>query len=145
MLFSLTKFQIEASKNLIMVIEKIVKILSKEKKILFAYLFGSYLENRKYAKDIDIAIFVKGKASKDFERKLARKLSNEVKKDIDIFILNKVPLIFLLQIFKNSKLIFSRDEKKRIEFETRKLREVQDFNEFMKVYDKMRFKRYGIR
>ncbi|MDT7858464.1 MAG: nucleotidyltransferase domain-containing protein [Candidatus Aenigmarchaeota archaeon] len=43
------------------IIRKIAEVLEKEKKVAFAYLFGSFLSN-KYSKDIDLAVYVKGKS-----------------------------------------------------------------------------------
>ncbi len=45
--------------------EKIKKILLESQEIIFAYLYGSFLEREDY-KDIDIAIFVDREKVKDF-------------------------------------------------------------------------------
>ena len=56
-------------------IRKIREVLKKEKAVVFAYLYGSFVRNEKYAKDIDIAVFVRGKTSLNFERRLAMEIS----------------------------------------------------------------------
>ena len=123
--------------------EKIRKILKSEKKVAFAYIFGSFIYN-KNSNDIDLAIYVTGKIERNFEEKVALKLERETGKEFDVFIINDKPTLFLSEVFKG-KLIFSRNEKLRIKFETEKIPEILDYNELMKEYDKKRFERYGIR
>ena len=50
------------------IIESLRRELSKNKKTLFAYLFGSFAKFPRYAKDIDVAVFIKGKIPSDFEK-----------------------------------------------------------------------------
>ncbi len=116
--------------------------LKKEKRVLFAYLFGSFVKHPEMANDIDVAVYVKGRFSPFLERKLSTKLSKKLGKEVDVFVLNEKPLLFLSEVFRTGRLIFSRDERRRIKFETEKLREVLDFNKLMEYYDRMRCKRY---
>ncbi len=126
--------------------KEILKTLKKEfrnyEKIAFAYLFGSFVKYPERAKDIDIAVFVKGKIPSKFERKLSLELSKKVRKDVEIFVLNDMPLILLSEVFRTGILLFSRNEKERIDFESKKLTEVQEFNEIIEYYNLMRCKRY---
>ena len=125
-------------------IERIREVLRGERKVVFAYLYGSYVRNKRYAKDIDIAIFVKGRPSLSFERKLGLKISKIVGKDVEVVTLNDKPLLFISEVLRNCRLVFSRDERTRIDYETRMLSRIQDFNELMKEYDSKRFERYGV-
>ena len=125
-------------------LKKIRKILEKEKKVIFAYVFGSYARS-KYFKDVDIAVFVRGKTSLDFETDLALKIEREIKKPVDVILLNDKPLLVVSEVLKNGKLIFSKDERRRINYEVLMLSKILDFNELMKEFDKIRFERYGIR
>jgi hypothetical protein len=127
--------------------EKISKILSKERDILFAYIFGSYArgEARKES-DIDIAIFLKdsdiGKEDPYFEVNLALEIEKETGlKNVEIVIIDNKPLRFLNQVLRYGKLIFSRDEKKRLKFETFITKSYIDFKPFYKEYDEMRVRR----
>jgi predicted nucleotidyltransferase len=126
-------------------LSKIRKILKKEKQIAFAYLFGSYLKNPEYSNDIDIAIFVKNKPKLGYELELSLKIEKEIKKSVEIIVLNDKPLLIISEVLRNGKLIFSRDEKSRVKFETENLSNILSFNELMKEFDRMRFERYGIR
>jgi predicted nucleotidyltransferase len=126
------------------IIRKIAEVLEKEKKVAFAYLFGSFLSN-KYSNDIDLAVYVKGKVDVNFEARLALKLEKEVEKEFDVFIINNKPTLFLSEVFRKGKLVFSRDENLRVKFETEKLPEVLEYNELIKQFDEKRFEKYGIR
>ncbi len=56
-------------------------------------------------------------------------------KDIDERVLNGRPPEFLHQVLKNRELIFSRDDKKRVEFETSTIYKYMDFEPFYIEYD----------
>jgi predicted nucleotidyltransferase len=124
---------------------KIRKILEKEKNVVFAYLFGSSLQRPEYSNDIDIAIFVKNKPKPGYELEVGLKIEKAVKKLVDVIILNDKPLLIISEVLRNGKLIFSRDEKCRVKFETASLSNILSFNELMKEFEKRRFERYGIR
>lgn len=125
------------------IVRKIVEVLKNEEKVAFAYLFGSFLFG-KYFNDIDLAIYVVGKVDVNFEEKLALKLEKEVGMEFDVFIINDKPTLFLSEVFRKGKLIFSRDEELRVKFETFKLAEVLEYNELMKHFDERRFEKYGV-
>lgn len=125
-------------------LQKIGKILEKEKNIAFAYVFGSYLINPEYSNDIDIAVFVKNKVKLDYELELALKIEKEIKKSVDVVILNGKPLLLISEVLRSGKLILSRNERLRVNFETSMLSNIFDFNELMKEFNQKRFERYGI-
>jgi predicted nucleotidyltransferase len=132
------------------IVEKISEVLKRHRNILFAYVYGSFArkEARKDS-DIDVAIFLKNSHTieKDpmFEVKLALEIEKELRKPVDVRILNDKPLIFINQVMKHGKLLFSRDERERISFETKMLDLYLDFEYLMEEYNKRRFERYGIR
>lgn len=125
-------------------IQKIRKILEKEKGIAFVYVFGSYLINPEYSNDIDIAVFVKKEVKPDYELELALKIEKEIKKSVDVIVLNSKPLLLISEVLRSGKLILSRDDRLRVNFETSMLSNIFDFNELMKKFDQKRFERYGI-
>ena len=91
--------------------------MKKENKVAFAYLFGSFLSS-KYSNDIDLAVYVKSKVDANFEVGLALKLEKEIGKEFDVFVINDKPTLFLSEVFRRGKLVFSRDENLRVKFET---------------------------
>jgi len=126
-------------------LQKIRKVLKNEKEVVFAYLFGSALRHPEYSEDVDIAIFVKGKVKPGYELELALKVEREIKKPTEIVLLNDKPPLIISEVLRNCRLIFSRNERVRVKFETSALREILDLNELMNEFDKMRFERYGVR
>jgi predicted nucleotidyltransferase len=124
-------------------LKKIREILQKEKNVLFAYLFGSYVLLPEYANDIDIAVYLK-RLTKKYEIRLAMKIEKAIKKETEVIALNDKPLIVIAEVLRTGKLIYSRSEKDRVDFETRVLPEIFGFNELMKEFDEKRFERYGI-
>jgi len=126
------------------ILEGIREVLEKEKRVEFAYLFGSFARRggRKDS-DIDIAVFVRNEnLPLNFEQKLALKIEEKIKKQVEIVVMNQASLSLLLEILKHGFVLFSRNEKKRIMFETFKLREIQYYNQIIKEFDKIK---YGIR
>ena len=131
--------------------ETISKVLEKEPDILFAYLFGSYAKGIQDEKsDIDIAIYLKDEKliEKDslYPSRIAIKIERELagKRMIDVRILNGSTLRFRNQVLRYGKLLFSRDEEKRIAFETSSLDQYFDFKPHFDRYDAARKARFGI-
>ena len=91
-----------------------------------AYLAGS-LANRTsfgHLSDVDIAILLKDQIKSDqfldyqlyFFSELAKRLESD---SIDVVILNQASLLLKLQVIKYGQILFSRDEKQRVMFETK--------------------------
>ncbi len=131
-------------------VESIIKVLENERDILFAYLFGSYAKGTQNEKsDIDIAVYLIDEEilEKDplYTSRLAIRIENILdKKKVDVRILNGSTLRFRNQVLMHGKLLFSKDEKKRIEFETSSLAKYYDFKPHIDMYDAARRKRLGV-
>ena len=105
-----------------------------------AYLSGS-LSNRVsfgHLTDVDIAILLMEQIKSDqfldyqlyFFSELAKRLESE---SIDVVILNQASLLLKLQVIKYSQILFSRDEKMRISFETKAVMDYLDFKKFDEI------------
>ncbi len=110
-----------------------------------AYVFGSYAKGYERAdSDIDIGLLLAHDEEGGglYPERIAGELKDtlKTKRDIDVRILNRGRLRFLHQVL-NGKLVFCRDEKKRIEFETSTIRKYLDFKPFLEEYDRMRKER----
>ena len=42
-----------------MIVDKVVEVLRRDRRISFAYLFGSFVRNRDYTNDIDVAVYMR--------------------------------------------------------------------------------------
>ena len=98
-----------------MISQKIKETLSQRKEVVFAFIFGSFLNSPSF-KDIDIGIYVKDikKAEVfDYELALAEQIAKKCDLPFDIFevkVLNFAPYSFLNNIFSHGKLLFTKDQ-----------------------------------
>ena len=135
------------------IIKETVNIIidSLHTKKLEIFLFGSMAKgNARNNSDIDIGILVKDtkKLEKNphFESKLALRIEKElkIKTPLDIRVLNNAGLRFINQVLKYGRLVFSRNEKERVIFETTSISNYFDFRPFLKEYEKIREQRFGL-
>ena len=132
-----------------MTLEKIKSIvnqkLSKKKEIVATYLYGSIL-NGGFYEDIDIGLLVlddfKPKViyevhlAGEIELLLKTKLNLSV--PVDVRILNNKPLRFLFSVIRNSDIVFSKDDKKVVQFEAKIMKEYLDMKPHFEMYDNLR-------
>ena len=85
-------------------LDRIVDI-SKEYGAKKVFLFGSYLENKRKAHDIDIA--VSGISPKNFFKYYA-KVSMEVKEEVDIVDLDEVDKHFLNRVVSKGRVLYEQ-------------------------------------
>jgi len=104
--------------------------LKKYPKIKFAYLYGSYAQDKATKKsDIDIALY--GNVTPKEKVNIRRKLSNSLQKDVDLVIINKkTNPFFAHQIFNKGILLFEKNKPERILHET---------NMELKYFDNLHF------
>src|ERR1700730_10917633 len=116
-----------------------------------AYLAGA-LSNRTsfgHLSDVDISILLMGQIKSDqfldyqlyFFSELAKRLESE---SIDVVILNQASLLLKLQVIKYGQILFSRDEKQRVMFETKAVMDYLDFKKFDEIQNQALSRRlYG--
>jgi hypothetical protein len=97
-----------------------IKEFCEKYKIVFGYLFGSYIENdRTLNSDLDIAIYLK----EPYRISLAEINSELIKilnRDrVDIVILNKASLFMQFKIIQKGKLVYCSNDLMRIRYETK--------------------------
>lgn len=116
-----------------------------------AYLAGSLSSRTSFGHltDVDIAILLMDQIKSDqfldyqlyFFSELAKRLESE---SIDVVILNQASLLLKLQVIKYGQILFSRDEKQRISFETKAVMEYLDFKKFDEIQNQALSRRlYG--
>ncbi len=137
-----------------MELERIIKefreVLSERKEIIASYLYGSALHSDNF-KDIDIGLLIEEEFNPElmYVEEIAKALDNRIKvtldkvKPVDIRLLNGRPLRFQFSVLKNSRLIDVKDESKRIEFESRVMKEYIDIKPHFEMYEEMRKLRYS--
>ena len=121
---------------------RIKKVLAKHREVLVAYLFGSIARGEANEKsDMDIGILLeKGfKPERFYEIKLAGEIERETGvKKVEVTILNNKPISFLNQVLRYGKVIFSSDERARVNFETTVTKKYIDLKPYFEEYNKMR-------
>src|SRR5579863_7323846 len=116
-----------------------------------AYLAGSLSSRTSFGhlSDIDIAILLMDQIKSDqfldyqlyFFSELAKRLESE---SIDVVILNQSSLLLKLQVIKYGQILFTRDEKQRVSFETKAVMDYLDFKKFDDIQNQALSKRlYG--
>jgi uncharacterized protein len=108
--------------------------------VAFAYLFGSQATGEVGPlSDIDIALYfgetVAPEAHFDVRLKVLGELTDLFKTDdIDLIVLNEAPPLLTHRILKGGRLLFSADEKTRIEFETSAVLKYLDWKPYLQKY-----------
>lgn len=102
-----------------------------------AYLAGNLSNRASFGQlsDIDIAILLMDQIKSDqfldyqlyFFSELAKRLESDT---IDVVILNQASMLLKLQVIKYGQILFTRDEKQRVSFETKAVMDYLDFKKF---------------
>jgi len=118
--------------------------LKEDEDIIFVYIFGGYGKGKiSPLSDFDIGIYLKENVD-IFEKKIYLNsfITSILKTDeVDIVFLNNAPCVLVHNILKTGKLLFSKDEKKRIEFVAKNIKEYFDMQYYLKRFKEDMFKR----
>ena len=127
-------------------LQNITKKLRKDKRIIFAYLYGSAARgDMREDSDVDIAVFLENPEDDPLlDASISLELEEIAGIRVDVRIINHAPAIFINQVLKDGKLLFSDDDRLRINFEVNNTNEYLDFLPLINEYDKKRLERYGI-
>jgi uncharacterized protein YutE (UPF0331/DUF86 family)/predicted nucleotidyltransferase len=105
-----------------------------------AYLAGALSSRSSFGhlSDVDIAILLMDQIKADqfldyrlyFFSELAKHLESDT---IDVLILNQASQLLKLQVIKNGQILYSRDEKQRVSFESKIVMDYLDFKKFDEI------------
>jgi len=133
-----TKIMDQEQKNSLT--SRIKDLLLSEKSTLFAYLYGSFLGAGPF-RDIDVAAYADPAAFKNTDKMFSYGLSLAAKVDlavsgvtVDLRLLNLAPTPFKFGVITKGKVIFTRDDQKRIDFEVRTRSLYFDFLPHLKLH-----------
>jgi predicted nucleotidyltransferase len=126
------------SKNLM--ISEIKTSLLKQERILFAYLHGSFIEDGPF-RDIDVAVYLDPQGFNGSDEMFAYGLALGAALDmslsgatIDIRPLNLAPLPFKFTVVTEGRLLLTKDEERRVDFEARTRTLYFDFLPHLRFY-----------
>ena len=120
------------------IIKESRKILMEYKDIIFAYIFGSYAQNNiRNESDIDIAIYLNKDMDIETYLDLKINLSEALKREVDLIILNDASPLLKYEIYKNNILLFSYDKTLENKYKVKTLFEYNDMKRYLDLsYDK---------
>ncbi len=107
------------------IISVIRNLLASEDKVLFAYMYGSFIKKEKIINDIDVAIYCKGVDEPfGFQADCRIKISNQLKKngidispdEIDLRIINDADYDFVIELLDEGLLLIDKDPDERSSF-----------------------------
>lgn len=114
------------------VTKKCKGILIEYENIIFAYIFGSYVQSKlKVDSDIDIAIYLEKDLDAGKYLKIKMDLSDALKREVDLVILNDAPPLLKYQIYRNSILLFTRDKTMESNHKVKTLFEYTDMKRYL--------------
>jgi uncharacterized protein len=111
---------------------------------LAAYLYGSTARKKAHkGSDIDIGVLLTELYDPDplYEARLSAELDRYLGAETDVRVLNCRSLSFLHQVLKHGILLFSRDERPRVGFETGVYSRYLDYKHFYDSFNRTREKR----
>lgn len=116
------------------ILRGIGEVLSEFAEVAFGYVFGSFLGDRGF-RDVDVAIYMNDEYDSydllKFSMRVARTLERKVKPrlEFDVKDLNTAPITFQYEVISSGKLVFSRNNVKRVRFEAEVLSTYLDYKE----------------
>ena len=133
-----TKIMDQEQKNSLT--SRIKDLLLRQESVLFAYLYGSFLRAGPF-RDIDVAAYADPAAFKNTGEMFSYGLSLAAKVDlavsgvtVDLRLVNLAPTPFKFSVITRGKVIFTKEEQKRIDFEVRTRSLYFDFLPHLKLH-----------
>jgi len=114
------------------------KALSKDKKVLFSYIYGSFLK-RKDARDIDVAVYLKNpgdpwREENEISESLERAIQNTF--SVDVHVLNESPAAFRFNVLSTGKLLMDKNKKQRLNWEAHSVSYYLDVKPMLDFHDR---------
>lgn len=105
----------------------LVGVLESEPDLEFAWLHGSFLVADKF-RDIDIGVHLSVPVEVRSQRglELSVRLDQEIGFPIDVRVLNDAPVTFLFHVFREGRLLLSRNDERLADLMERTVREYLD-------------------
>ena len=105
----------------------VVAALESEPDLEFAWLHGSFLTADEFH-DVDIGVHLRMAAEARFQRglELAVRLDQEIGFPTDVRVLNDAPITFLFHVFREGRLLLSRNDERLADLMERTVRDYLD-------------------
>ena len=123
-------------------VEQIVKALAgrcRSLPVLLLYLHGAHARGEQNAlSDLDLAVLLEHSAAMDRGARadVSFALQDTCRRDdVDLVVLNTAGPIIADHVIRQGRLVYARDDRDRLIFETSVIKKALDFRFFSKVYD----------
>ncbi|MBM3295220.1 MAG: nucleotidyltransferase domain-containing protein [Candidatus Aminicenantes bacterium] len=119
-------------------IDRLSTALRRRPEIVFAYVHGSFIDGGRY-RDIDVAVYLDPEKAAvldgfDYAFKAAVDMSKQLRREVDIRVMNGSSTGFQNSVYRTGRLLFSRDERLRLDLLERNSQEAMDFHELSLEY-----------
>lgn len=119
-----------AEKKREQIIRRIKDYFLDKDDVVFAYLHGSFIENRRF-KDIDIAIFVKNPVREiELESDLSYELTDKIGYPVEVRTINNASIAFRMAALRKGRLLISRIDNVRTDFIENTSRRYREYSHF---------------
>lgn len=113
-------------------LKKLINYVKKDKEILAVIIFGSFVRKEKYS-DIDICLVLKNKLPPLLMSKKKLKYLVEFP-EFDIQIFQQLPIYIRINVLKEGKVIFCKNEDLLYDIAINTMKEFDDFKPIYKKY-----------
>ena len=115
------------------VTHRLVAVLEAEPDLEFAWLHGSFLAAGEFH-DIDVGVHLDATSEERFRRglDLAVQLDRETGFPVDVRVLNDAPVTFLFHVFREGRLLLSRNDERLADLMERTVREYLDMEPLLR-------------
>ena len=121
-------------KNVQKNLNKIIEIAKKDKRIIAIALFGSYITNREYARDIDVCLILDKTYNYKEVSKILFPYFKEINTNIfDINIFQRLPIYIRKRILSEGKIVYTKKDKEDMLYEIAFLT-IKEFSDYAKLY-----------
>jgi predicted nucleotidyltransferase len=107
-----------------------------------AYLFGSVARgDTGPLSDVDVALLLRTGVSREAAFKLRLRMMTALGRafdadEIDVIVLNDAPLLLQHRVLRDGKVLFCRDELRRVRYEARAISKYLDFQHLERIYNR---------
>lgn len=117
---------------------KLKTYFQEDPNVLFAFIFGSYAKGKlKKERDLDVAVFFKNPPEAVDLLHYTNKLSNLVRKEVHLVVLNNASSLLRHQVVKNGICLIKKDEVLYTRFREKIMTDYEEYKNVsgMSVYD----------
>lgn len=120
------------------IIEKCKDVLITDENIIFAYIFGSYAKNKlRKDSDLDLAVYLQNDIDTYDYLDMKRRLTEKLKREVDLIILNTAPPLLRYEIYKNNILLYTHSKTRESRYKVETLFQYSDMKKYLDLsYDK---------